>query len=218
LALTTAFALASANNCAYAQTDDGVRTDVIPGVLPPLDRLPDPEISDVATTAAIAGSAAEISGKIDVYDASDTTLKLCVLDGETLLYTHTQATSGGSFSFAIPSAALKALGGHRLQWLLTATDDNSLVLESGEFTVKYATQISAKLKSGKAAIKLAAEKGKPKGKVTVSVGKWKKTLTVDGKRSVALPKLAKGKHKVTVSFAGTDKYGEAKKTITLRVK
>ncbi|MDR1852980.1 MAG: hypothetical protein LBR21_10115, partial [Propionibacteriaceae bacterium] len=198
LALTTAFALASATLPAYGQDLAGATP--APGILPPLDRGPDPVISNVHAPDPVVGPGNTFSGSVAVPDNDQTILKLSLIDGQRTIYTAEETTMGGKFSFDVPERVFTGTAGHSVDWILTAADETSLVLSSGEVTPTYSPTIKAKFTSGyriKARISLSVPDGvRATGKILVSVGKWKKKISAAGKHTVLLPRLTKGKHKV----------------------
>lgn len=147
--------------------------------------------------------------------------------------TQTKAVVGGKASFSLAKTlAPKA-------YTLTARYNGSAQLSPSARAIKYTvakgkvrsvsyktTKTPTSKKKGKATVTVTASSGlaKATGKVTVTLkkGSSKKTIKAtlsSGKKSITLPKLKKGKWKVTVSYAGDSRYASAKsKTYTLKVK
>ncbi|WP_244930697.1 hypothetical protein [Nocardioides sp. W7] len=68
-------------------------------------------------------------------------------------------------------------------------------------------------------VDVVSAQGNISGKVTVQVGKWKKTKRLwNGNTRVLLPKLKRGRYAVKVSYPGTDVYAPSKDRIVIRVK
>lgn len=98
-------------------------------------------------------------------------------------------------------------------------------LVPGKPVVRFTKKPTAK-KKGKATITVATPGGRPKasGKVTITFkkGSTSKKVSVtlsNGKKSVGIPKLAKGTWKVTAAYAGNATYlSSTSKAVTLKVK
>lgn len=95
----------------------------------------------------------------------------------------------------------------------------------GKPVIKFAKKPTAK-KKGKATVTVATRGGLPKasGKVTITFKKGSKSKKVavtlaSGKKSVSIPKLAKGTWKVTVTYTGDARYlPTSSKAVNLKVK
>ncbi len=140
---------------------------------------------------------------------------------------------GGRATFSLAkSLAAKA-------YTLTATYSGSTVLHPSSRQVRHtvtkgktkrpaykANKAPTSKKKGKATITVARNAGlaNASGKVTVTLKKGKSTKKVNatlksGKRSISLPKLAKGTWKVSVTYRGDKNYVSQKsKTYTLKIK
>jgi len=144
----------------------------------------------------------------------------------------TKALANGKASFTLP--ATLAAGSHALTAAYAGDDTYlagrttakaSIAKAKGTLKTKLVGKAKTK-KRGKLRVTVAGVAGatKPAGKVTLTLAKGKSHKTVKGKKLkngkvvVKLPKLAKGKWKVKVKYAGNANYKAAKKNLTVKVR
>lgn len=98
------------------------------------------------------------------------------------------------------------------------------VVKKASATKVKVNKVPTTKKVGKATITVTGKNGTATGKVTFVLKKGKATKKIkaatlkNGKVAVKLPKLKKGKWKLTAKYAGSSKYKASSKTVTVKVK
>ena len=187
-------------------------------------------------TTSVSGPSSLAYGKGGTVTASvsadaDATGTVTLKDGTRSL--GAKALTGGKATFALPTGL--AVGKHSLVATYSGDDNvNGATSAARTLTVsKAGTKVGVKVarkatarKAGRLKVTVTSVAGtvKPGGKVTLRLTKGKAHKTVKGKVLkngtvvVKLPKLAKGKWKVTVKYAGTPNFKAASKTVKVKVR